>query len=214
MTKIEFIDNATKSILSGFMIGFGAIVNLICISKGNPLMGAIFFSMGLFAVCSFGLNLYTGKIGYLAENLTWKFLLNDCLFVFLFNAIGIGFFAWISGLCYEDLNSTICTISHELISQKIEYFKFFPSILCGALMYMAVYFYKTRTIFAPFIFVSVFVYCGFDHSVANIFYPIAGAFVGDIDWVMSSLFIMYNILGNAVGALVISLSQRFLFKKQ
>ena len=115
---------------------------------------------------------------------------------------------------YRTLGNDLSDHIQQSKSQKIEYFKFFPSILCGALMYMAVYFYKTRTIFAPFIFVSVFVYCGFDHSVANIFYPIAGAFVGDVDWVMSSLFIMYNILGNAVGALVISLSQRFLFKKQ
>ena len=49
-----------KSILAGIAIAIGAYINL----KLGGIAGAIFFSVGLFLVCNFGLNLYTGKVGY------------------------------------------------------------------------------------------------------------------------------------------------------
>ena len=49
-----------KSILAGIAIAIGAYINL----KIGGIAGAILFSVGLFLVCNFGLNLYTGKVGY------------------------------------------------------------------------------------------------------------------------------------------------------
>ena len=53
---IEFV----KSILAGIAIAIGAYINL----KIGGIAGAVLFSVGLFLVCNFGLNLYTGKVGY------------------------------------------------------------------------------------------------------------------------------------------------------
>lgn len=53
---IEFI----KSILAGIAIAIGAYINL----KIGGVAGAVLFSVGLFLVCIFKLNLYTGKVGY------------------------------------------------------------------------------------------------------------------------------------------------------
>ena len=53
------------SILAGVSISIGGIVFL---SLDNKVTGAIFFSLGLFTVCTFGFNLFTGKVGYIFEN--------------------------------------------------------------------------------------------------------------------------------------------------
>ena len=55
-----------KSILAGIAIAIGAYINL----KLGGIAGAVFFSVGLYLVCNFGLNLYTGKVGYtgMAQN--------------------------------------------------------------------------------------------------------------------------------------------------
>ena len=50
-----------KSVASGVMISVGATVYLSC---PNKIAGAFLFAIGLFVICSYGLNLFTGKIGY------------------------------------------------------------------------------------------------------------------------------------------------------
>ena len=52
------------SILAGVSISIGGTVFL---SLDNKIVGSIFFSLGLFAVCTFGFNLFTGKVGYIFE---------------------------------------------------------------------------------------------------------------------------------------------------
>lgn len=49
------------AILAGFMIGVGAIINLIV----GGIWGAIFFSLGLMTIIYFKFNLFTGKAGLL-----------------------------------------------------------------------------------------------------------------------------------------------------
>lgn len=51
-----------KAIFAGFLIGIGAIAYLLI---SNPIVGSIFFSIGLFVILVKELNLYTGKVGYL-----------------------------------------------------------------------------------------------------------------------------------------------------
>ena len=52
------------SILGGMCIGIGGVVFLSCESK---VVGAVFFCLGLFAICTFGFNLFTGKVGYVFQ---------------------------------------------------------------------------------------------------------------------------------------------------
>jgi len=47
------------------MIGVGAVIYL---SLENKVIGALLFSVGLLSICCLGLNLFTGKIGYVVEN--------------------------------------------------------------------------------------------------------------------------------------------------
>ena len=59
------MNNIIKSILSGILISIGGTVYLSSINSGVPWFGAILFSAGLFTICEYGYNLYTGKVGYI-----------------------------------------------------------------------------------------------------------------------------------------------------
>ena len=59
-----------RAILAGMCISIGGIV-FIQTWGGNPQLkwvGAFLFSLGLFAVVTYGFNLYTGKVGYILQN--------------------------------------------------------------------------------------------------------------------------------------------------
>ena len=51
-------------ILAGISIAIGGTVFL---SLENKVLGALFFTVGLFAVCTFGFNLFTGKVCYVFD---------------------------------------------------------------------------------------------------------------------------------------------------
>ena len=54
-----------SAILAGMVIGFGGTVFL---SVENTVIGSLFFTIGLFVVCTRGLHLFTGKVCYLFDN--------------------------------------------------------------------------------------------------------------------------------------------------
>ncbi|MBO4500628.1 MAG: formate/nitrite transporter family protein, partial [Clostridia bacterium] len=61
-----------QAIAAGLMISIGGTVYMIC---PNKLLGAFMFALGLFMVCVWKFNLFTGKIGYVVEDKTmWKSL--------------------------------------------------------------------------------------------------------------------------------------------
>ena len=53
------------AVLAGFAIGLGGLCFL---SVENRVVGAALFTVGLFTVCTLGLNLFTGKVCYVFEN--------------------------------------------------------------------------------------------------------------------------------------------------
>ena len=60
----EKLSSFLNSVLGGVCIGIGGVVFLSC---ENKVTGAVFFCLGLFAICTFGFNLFTGKVGYIFE---------------------------------------------------------------------------------------------------------------------------------------------------
>ena len=61
----KYIDYLIKSIFAGIMIGIAGTVYL---RVDNNTVGAFLFSIGLLVICMYGMNLYTGKIGYVLIN--------------------------------------------------------------------------------------------------------------------------------------------------
>ena len=167
-----------KSILAGIAIGIGALINL----KVGGIAGAIFFSVGLFLVCIFRLNLYTGKVGYtgVAENLP----------ILLGNAIGCMF------LLLYPMDNAKTIIANKLSTPF--YITFINAIICGILIYAAVEAFKQGREYMILICVPAFILCGAEHCVADICYA-ASARIISVDLVY---FILTVVIGNSIGSYV------------
>ena len=53
-----------KAFLAGIMIAVGGTIYLM---MDNPIVGACFFALGLFAICNMHLKLYTGEAGFMVS---------------------------------------------------------------------------------------------------------------------------------------------------
>ena len=197
----ESISILLKGIYAGIMIGIGGTIYL---SIANQVVGAILFAIGLLTICVYKMNLYTGMIGYILENKLGY--LKTLTFTLLGNLLG----TIITALLI--LNTRIANISiraREMVIIKISdnYLSIFIlSVFCGILMYIAVNNFKKGEdsiikYLSIFICVVVFILCGFEHCIANMYYiSLAKA------WSFkSAISMLFMIFGNSVGAIIMSL---------
>lgn len=167
-----------KSILAGIAIAIGAYINL----KVGGVAGAVLFSVGLFLVCNFKLNLYTGKVGYtgIIKNLS----------ILLGNLIGSLFlYFYPTEKAIEVINTKMNTPIHVTIIN---------SIICGILIYAAVEAFKHKKDYMILICVPAFILFGAEHCVADMCYAASAHFI-------SPGFVIYIItivLGNSIGSLL------------
>lgn len=191
-----------KSFLAGIMIAIGGTVFL---SIENKVIGASLFSIGLFGVLIYNLNLYTGKIGYLIINFNLKYI-KELIITLIGNFIGacsVGFI-----LRYTRIYDKIYEKSLMLVNTKLNdniLSIFILSIFCGLLMYYAVNGFKKQTDFGKYLVVylgvAVFILCGFEHCIANMYY----FSVADI-WSLKTLgYTGIMVLGNSLGSFIIPL---------
>ena len=204
----KYIDFLIKGIYAGIMIAIGGIAFL---AVSNKIVGSFLFSIGLFTVCTYGLNLYTGKIGYILinkVNYIWELLL-----ALLGNFIGTfivgNLIRYTRFKNYVEVASNLSNIklNDNLISI------FILSIFCGIMMYLAVNnFNNAKDIVAKytgiFMCVMTFILCGFEHCVANMFY-FAVSNIWNID-VLKYLMVM--VLGNSVGSIIIAMYYNRFYK--
>ena len=197
----ENISVLSKGIYAGIMIGIGGTIYL---SVSNQVVGAILFAIGLLTICVYKMNLYTGMIGYILENKLGY--LKTLILTLLGNFIGTLITA------YLVLNTRIASIgirAKEISMIKINdsYLSLFIlSVFCGILMYIAVNNFKKGEdsiikYLSIFICVVVFILCGFEHCIANMYY-ISLAQVWSFKSAISMLFM---VLGNSFGAIILSL---------
>ncbi len=202
MKKInENINTLIKAIYAGIMIGIGGIVYLM--SK-NSIIGATLFGIGLFTICVYKMNLYTGMVGYILENkINYVFKL---LITLIGNFIGTFLTAVLiintrlSDIIIKAKNISLIKINDSYLSILI------LSFFCGILMYLAVNNYKKsenviKKYLSIFLSVIVFILCGFEHCIANMFY----FSVAEV-WSLKSIFsVIIMIIGNSLGAIFISI---------
>jgi len=198
-------------VLAGAAIGVGSFVFLLFryLFRDHEPYGSMFasmmFSVGLLTVCIFGLNLYTGKIGvFLDDREKIKENSINLPIILLGNAIGafaLGILFHFIFMGWEDFSNSVVGVALG----KLNYDKvIFQGLLCGALVYIAVYFFKNLENWAMKIIgivcaVTLFVYCGFQHCIANMFY-FGMAFEWKLDMLWNLLLV---ILTNSIGALFV-----------
>ena len=171
-----------NSIFASLLIGLGVYVLL---STKEPV-GAFLFSFGLLTICILKLKLFTGMCGYVIENKNYFELSIVCVVNLLSG--------YIFGYLFSFTNVDLIKIAND----KVVIWGFTPSyfiksILCGAIMFVAVDLYKNGTKLGILLGIPLFILCGFQHCVANtiimgigrtfsatIFICIIGNFIGSI----------------------------------
>lgn len=182
----EFI----KSIAAGIMISIGGMVFLSC---DNRYVGALLFSTGLISVVLFGLNLYTGRIGYVLKNDRIFFI--DTLLSILGNGVGC-----LIGLLRLPIGNVAKICADKLAKPLPQVF--IDAVFCGILIYVCVEIYKKYGKLIGIVFcIPTFILCGFEHSIADMFY----LFNARVFSPYALLFVAIVILGNALGGLLFPL---------
>lgn len=203
------IEILIKSILAGIMIGIGGTIYL---SLDNKIVGSILFAIGLFIIVVYSFNLYTGKIGYLINNFNKKYI-RELIITLMGNFIGTFFVGFI--LKYTRIYTMISEKAKTLADIKLNdtlISILILSLFCGILMYLAVNTYKevkdTGKYLAVFLGVIVFILCGFEHCIANMYY-----FSVSSTWSLNTLlYLLAMILGNSLGGILIPLCNKVIKK--
>ena len=203
-------------VFAGLAIGLGSFIftMMMFVTKTylpddlqavGKMVASCLFSVGLILVCVLGLQLYTGKIGVVFDDRE-KLKENAINLPIMLVGNAIGAFA-LGILCHfifvnvDDVQTVIEGISN---GKTGSYLVFTEGIFCGALVYIAVYCFKNfqnyvMKIIGIITAVTLFVYCGFQHCVANMFY-----FGMAFNWNLNMLWnLLIVILTNSIGALLV-----------
>ena len=174
-----------KSIAASLLIGLG---NYALLKLGNPI-GPIIFALGLLGVCYMGLNLFTGKCGFLFKD---KIKVVDLLIILVVNLIA----GYLVGLAFSVTDKEVMENAIVKVGTwDISWAFFIKSILCGVIMYIAVFMHKKGTPLGIIYGIPLFIFCGFQHCIANVItMGVARTF---------SLSLIVCILGNFLGSLFI-----------
>ena len=211
-----------KGILAGLSIGVGGFLFIIMShfvsGELGKVLGSLLFAVGLFTVCTFYLSLYTGKIGIVFEGKQKNSFYVSLPVMLVGNAIGAIALGY---ACYfifkeSDVMNTVNAVcsSRTTLESFNDYLSLcVKSALCGLCVYLAVKsFAKNRLkpvgIFLLVLFVFIFVYAGFQHCIANMFYFGFGNHFNVNTFINLLLCILFNSIGTIPGVSLIKLFEK------
>lgn len=206
------------SILGGFCIGLGGTVFLRIKDSftGGLVVGAIFFAIGLFTICTRGYNLFTGKACYLFDNPLPEYLL-DLVIIWVGNFLGCMFIASLEG--FTSITGTengVDAAARVLVEGKMGsslLSLFVLAILCNICIFIAVNGFaknphEVGKYLALFLGVLVFILSGTEHSIADMYYWCVSGVLFEQPG-ESLLRIVVVTLGNVVGGLFLPLVEKW-----
>jgi len=172
-----------KSIGASILIALG---DYALLKLGEPI-GPVIFAFGLLGVCYMGQNLFTGKCGFFIED---DIPLKDLLIILLVNLVA----GYVIGSCFSICDKLVVDNALAKIATWTVSWPFFiKSVLCGIIMYIAVYMYRKGTPLGIIFGIPLFIFCGFQHCIANVITLGVGC---QFDWSL-----VVCILGNFLGSL-------------
>lgn len=198
-------------ILAGMFISLGALIMSIAKAEGcNKLVCGLIFSCGLFFVVVTGAELFTGNCmidGLLTydpdrDNLNTTKLL---IFSYISNLVGASItIAMVIG-CGVDCSELIKMAVNKCNTPGfIIFIRAFACNVCVCLaVWLGVYIEPTNSKLEKFIAVvfpvTIFVACGFEHCVANMFILPFGLFAGEVDILQVVVSLLLASFGNLFG---------------
>ena len=208
MKPNEIVGFCLMAVFAGLMIGISGMAALLSTTRIEgglgKFIGSFMFSLGLYTILTFEMKLFTGLVPSIptmgAKN-WWK--LPVC---FLCNAVGVIASGWMS--TFMPVFGEVSAAGSSLIAVKLNMDSWAMNalcsgFLCGVLITIAVWalhhtLYKgLSTSMGVILPIIVFVFCGFDHSVANVLYFY---FLGEFSWKVIG-YVLLSIIGNIIGGL-------------
>ena len=208
----KWLSYIIDGILSGITLGVGGMVSF---SSDNRYVGAFLFSLGLFTIVQFRYGLFTGKVGYIVNREPAYIL--EVLVTLISNAAG----TFISALLLRQTRffTTVVSGMEQTIEERVSAAVdgkihdeplsiFVLAAFCGMLMFTAVEVNRqcrakgnfVGALFGVVFPVVVFIICGFNHCIADMFYYF---FCGCPDVPAAILYFVLAVLGNAAGGMFI-----------
>ena len=182
------------SIVAGMMIAIGGIIFLTL----SGLEGALLFSMGLLTILCLKLELFTGKAGLLAtKEITPGKLLEIWIGNFI-GALGMALMLLLTPRGIELSNKAMEIVAVRLTNGFLV--NFIYGIFCGMLMFMAVktWQFTNGNPFYAMMPVGIFIMCGFNHCIADMFY----LHIGCMD-ILNYHVLIPTTIGNIIGCNII-----------
>ena len=182
------------SIVAGMMIAIGGVIFLTL----SGLEGALLFSMGLLTILCLKLELFTGKAGLLA---TREITPGKLLEIWIGNFIGTLGMALMLLLTPRGIE--LSNKAMEIVAVRLAngfFVNLIYGIFCGMLMFMAVktWQFTNGNPFYAMMPVGIFIVCGFNHCVADMFYLHIGCLHFSDYWVL-----IPTTIGNLIGCNII-----------
>ena len=229
---MKYLSVLIKGILAGICICIGGFICLKAnVAANSKILGAFLFPIGLILICNFGYFLYTGKICYLFENKeqSYKEKVLSLLLGLFGNLVGCIAIAGLLRLINQSFitesqvaqawyssNAQLFINLNSSVNSKLNYAWYEMIILsafCGMLVYIAVEGFKTiehhiGKYLVLILAIAGFIICGFEHSVANMFYY----FLNGTFTINAIVSLLLCIIGNSFGGLFIP-SLKMLIKK-
>lgn len=195
--------------LAGVCIALGGTVFLLTESR---LAGALLFTVGLFTICTCGFSLFTGRVCYVFQR--GGAYAASLPVIWLGNLAGTALIALIEratriGPALQAAAETVCAAKLGDTPGSV----FLLAVLCNVLIYIAVDGFANNPheigkYLALFFGVTVFILCGFEHCVANMYYFTAAGV-----WSLRTLgYLLLMTAGNAVGGVLLPLARGWLEK--
>ena len=193
------------AVSAGIMIAVGGSVFLSC---DNKYVGAVLFSVALLCICYLGYYLFTGKIGYLANDLSKKNIINLTVGLAV-NLVVTFLLGYLISFAFPSLVQKEYIMCSEKLEQTFLN-TFIRAVFCGVLMFTAVEIFREKKTPLGIIFcIPVFILCGFEHSIADMFYfGASGIFKAEI-----LTFELAAVLGNTAGGLLLPVLSKFSAEK-
>ena len=186
-----------KSFLAGIAISIGCIAYLI---TGYAWL----FPIGLFIVCTYGLNLFTGKVCYATEEeiIIGKHNIISLINIWFYNALA----ANVLGVLMRYVRPDLISKARDIYLMKLNESALqiiVRGILCNIMIFVAVDTYRKAKRYLGLIFATtIFVACGFEHCIANAFYSGLGLQAGNWTEIgRSFVFLLINTVANTVGGI-------------
>ncbi|MBR1891472.1 MAG: formate/nitrite transporter family protein [Clostridia bacterium] len=185
--------------MAGVSISVGCVAYL---SSGSKIIGSLVFAVGLFMIIFLNFNLYTGKICF-ALGKKPSYIL-DLAVIWLGDFLGAAGSAQILSLTRL---SSLYNVAQGIVAAKLTdgfLSLFVLGVCCNIMIFLAVYGVanfkgEIAKMLALLFGVSIFVLCGFEHCVADMFY-----FTFARAWSFDAILrILVITLGNTVGGLLV-----------